>query len=344
MKVKAAAVGVVALPLALLFAFGGEEQRPDLAIAAGLDAKQVPAEYRTWVEKAGKTCQLIPAPVIAAQIEAESNWNPNAQSRTPSGEVIAQGISQFIPSTWKNVGMDVASKNGDPTPDGVADPFTPGDAIMTQGKYVCALAEGVDKRIKSGQITGDHLTLTLAAYNAGINAVARAGGVPAFPETQNYVRKIKRLMIRYSADGGNIAGFGGKVVAAAVKWKGTPYSWGGGTVNGPSEGFGKGRGIKGFDCSSLVQYAVYQASNGRMELPRTSQEQVKQGKPVNAKDVRPGDVIGFMLNGPGNFDHIGIYVGNGRIVHATKPGDVIKISDIRNSYYTSKPQTIRRFG
>src|SRR5699024_10154733 len=47
------------------------------------------------------------------------------------------------------------------------------------------------------------------------------------------------------------------VIDAGREWLGTPYSWGGGTVDGPSEGFGPGEGIVGFDCSSLVQHMVY---------------------------------------------------------------------------------------
>jgi len=347
------AVGVIAAPLALIFSVGGDETEPELA-GAGLDTKQIPAEYRTWIEKAAKTCKLITGPVLAAQIEAESNWNPRAQSysyiRDPatgnvSKKPLAQGLTQFIPGTWKTQGVDAASKNGDPKPDGKADPFTPGDAIMTQAKYDCRLARDVQKRLKKGTIKGDPLDLTLAAYNAGIGAVDGAGGIPPFTETQNYVRKIRKLIDQYTADSGAPAsGFGGRVVAAAKKQKGTPYAWGGGGVSGPSAGFGSGFSVKGFDCSSLVMYSVYKASHGKTTLPRTSQEQVKKGKPVSRSDMRPGDVIGFALHGGGNYDHIGIYMGNGRMIHAPKPGDVVKISSIRDPYYSEKPQKVRRFG
>ncbi|MEU7230047.1 NlpC/P60 family protein [Streptomyces chrestomyceticus] len=336
-----AGVAVVVVPVALLFSVGGKEEEVPTAGAAGLDAKQIPGEYLTWVQKAGKICPLITGPVIAAQIEAESGWNPKAAS--PVG---AQGISQFMPSTWKSVGVDAASKNGDPRPDGIADPFTPGDAIMTQGKYDCDLAKGIQKRLKAGTIKGDPLSLTLAAYNAGTGAVERYGGIPPYVETQGYVKKILALASKYTlaTDDGGATGFAGRVISEATRWKGVPYSWGGGTVEGPGYGFGKGAGVRGFDCSSLVQFAVYHASGGKIMLPRTSQMQATKGKEISPSGMKPGDVIAYALNGAGNYDHIGIYMGAGKMVHAPKPGDVVKISDINNGYYQSKPKTIRRFG
>ncbi len=331
-----------------LFAgFGGDE--PIVPAGAGLDARRVPAQYLPWVQKAARTCELITGPVIAAQIDAESSWQPDAKSRNPrTGEVIAEGISQFIPSTWATVGMDVASKDGRAEPDGIADPFTPGDAIMTQAKYDCGLAKGIDQRLKAGTIHGDRLALTLAAYNAGMGAVEGAHGIPSIPETQGYVRSILALIPQYSAQNGGTApggtAFGNRIVDAARKQIGVPYSWGGGSVNGPTLGFAQGAGTVGFDCSSLVQYAVYQASGGATMLPRTSQAQAAAGQPVQRSDMRPGDVIAFALNGGGDYDHIGIYIGNGRMIHAPRTGRDVSEEDITTGYYTGKPQVVRRFG
>src|SRR4051812_28751270 len=99
----------------------------------------------------------VPADLLAAQIQAESGWNPKAKS--PAG---ALGISQFMPGTAKGYGID---------------PLNPLQAIDAQGKMMGSL-------LKSYK--GD-VSLALAAYNAGSGAVAKAGGkVPAIPETQNY--------------------------------------------------------------------------------------------------------------------------------------------------------------
>ena len=128
---------------------------------------------------------------VAAQIDQESNWNPNAGSSAG-----ARGIAQFIPSTWASAGKD-----GDG--DGQADIWNPHDAIWSQGNYMCGLASQVETAKKSGKLTGDTLQLTLAAYNAGLGSVLKYGGIPPFTETTNYVKRIVDLArTKYTSSGG----------------------------------------------------------------------------------------------------------------------------------------------
>ena len=321
--------------LSVLGAVGREQDSAPVGFAPGLKPGGVPPEYVTWIKRAGELCAEVSAPLVAAQIEAESGWNPTAVSPAD-----ARGLSQFIPATWATWGVDAAGKDGDSRPDGTADPFTPGDAIMTQARYDCWLAG----EVKEMRVGGDPTRLMLAAYNAGPAAVKEYKGVPPYPETQNYVTRIITGMSRYSggepgeADGS----FGSRVVAGARKWLGTPYAWGGGGPEGPGRGFAQGADTVGFDCSSLVQYAVYHASGGEILPPRVSQAQVSSGKAVSRDDIRPGDVIGFQLGD--SYDHIGIYIGQGQFVHAPKTGDVVKISSLDDPYYADKPQKVRRFG
>ncbi|MFI6340482.1 NlpC/P60 family protein [Streptomyces sp. NPDC050535] len=317
---------------------GSVDQKKEAApvgFATTLDVKGVPTEYVEWIQRAGQQCPEVSAPLVAAQIKAESNWDPTAVSPAD-----AQGLSQFIPGTWATWGVDAASRDGSPEPDGVADPFTPGDAIMTQARYDCWLA-GKVKKVNPG---GDPTRLMLAAYNAGPGAVQDYDGVPPYPETQDYVTKIIESMTDFTGaqPDAQASEFGDRVVAAAKKWLGTPYSWGGGGPEGPGRGFAQGANTIGFDCSSLVQYAVYQASGGEELLPRVSQLQVLAGESVAGDDMRPGDVIGFNLNG--SYDHIGIYIGHGQFIHAPKTGDVVKINSLDEPYYAQKPQKVRRFG
>ncbi|MFJ2833057.1 NlpC/P60 family protein [Streptomyces sp. NPDC087263] len=321
--------------LSVLGSVDQEQAAAPAGFATTLDAKGVPAQYVTWIERAGRQCEEVSAPLVAAQIKAESNWDPTAVSPAD-----AQGLSQFVPGTWATWGVDAASRDGGPQPDGVADPFTPGDAIMTQARYDCWLAD----KVKAMGAQGDPTRLMLAAYNAGPGSVQQYGGVPPYPETQAYVARIIESMADFTgaqpAEQGGA--FGDRVVAAAEKWLGTPYSWGGGGPEGPGRGFAQGANTIGFDCSSLVQYAVYQASGGELLLPRVSSLQVGAGKAVARDDMRPGDVIGFKLNG--SYDHIGIYLGHGQFIHAPKTGDVVRISNLDDPYYTSKSQKVRRFG
>lgn len=329
-----AAVGCTALVLVATAVTGGSVDEEDSlpgGDAVGLNVDAIPAEYRDWVIQAGKLCADALTALIAAQIEAESNWNPRAGSHAG-----AQGIAQFIPSTWATWGVDADS-------DGDADVWSPPDAIMTQARYDCYLADEV-RRYK---ILGvENRQLMLAAYNAGPFAVAQAGGIPINGETEIYVPKIIQLMQKYSAALDETSGpFGARVIASAKRWLGTPYSWGGGSISGPTYGVAQGSGTKGFDCSSLVQYAVYHASGGKILLPRTSQVQVGEGKAIARKDLRPGDVIGFQLSGSAaGYDHIGIYVGGGQFIHAPRTGQTVSYARLTDGYYASKPQTIRRYG
>lgn len=293
--------------------------------AYGLDPSKIPAAYRQWVIRAGETCSAAPAALIAAQIEAESNWNPKA--RSPVG---ALGLSQFMPGTWATWGTD-----GDG--DGKADPFSPPDAIMSQARYDCYLAGQV-----SG-LAGDPTKLMLAAYNAGPGAVQEYGGIPPYPETQQYVVRITGLMAKYAAEeppdeeGGT---FGRRIVAYARKQLGVPYSWGGGSVYGPTTGIAHGSKTVGYDCSALTQYAVYHASGRKLMLPRSSQQQATQGREVKRPQV--GDLIAFQLNSA-SYDHIAIYIGGGEILHAPRTGKDVMIEPL-SGYYTGKKHTIRRLG
>lgn len=114
-------------------------------------------------------------------------------------------------------------------------------------------------------------------------------------------------------------GSGSQVVEAAQKYLGVPYRWGG---TDPATGL---------DCSGLVQ-RVYRDLG--IELPRVSRDQARQGTPVaSIAEARPGDLVAF--GEP--VDHIAIYVGDNKILHAPRTGEVVKVTDIHRT-----PTAIRR--
>lgn len=119
---------------------------------------------------------------------------------------------------------------------------------------------------------------------------------------------------------------GGRAVAAALAEIGVPYSWGGGTVAGPSVGFGAGAGVLGFDCSSLVQYAWHKAG---VDLPRLASAQAASVTrlPSDPKAWRAGDLV--FLHTPGDppdyFHHVAMYDGQGGIVQAPRPGLTVEV-------------------
>lgn len=189
LPVIAAALAVVGAIMAVLAFFLGSSASASTGVA------NVPAEYEADVIRAGSICQVVTPSVVAAQIDRESGWNPKAVSSAG-----AQGIAQFMPSTWEAAGRD-----GDG--DGTADVWDAHDAIWSQGNYMCGLAKQVEAAKGSGRLTGDTLQLTLAAYNAGIGSVLKYGTVPPFAQTTDYVRGIVELSRgRYAAVGGGDPG------------------------------------------------------------------------------------------------------------------------------------------
>lgn len=188
LPVIAAMLAVLGVLLAVMGAFLGSS-------ASESTVSGMPAEYEADVIRAGSICQVVTPSIIAAQIDQESNWNPKAGSSAG-----AQGIAQFMPSTWASAGKD-----GDG--DGKADIWNPHDAIWSQGNYMCNLASQVETAKKSGKLTGDTLQLTLAAYNAGLGNVMKYGGIPPFTETKNYVTRIIGLaQSKYTASVGGDSG------------------------------------------------------------------------------------------------------------------------------------------
>ncbi|MFF9812702.1 NlpC/P60 family protein [Streptomyces sp. NPDC014006] len=97
-------------------------------------------------------------------------------------------------------------------------------------------------------------------------------------------------------------------VAAARAALGRPYVWG---ANGPS----------GFDCSGLMQWAYARAG---VHLPRTSQEQRFAGHQVPLSQARPGDLVVYRSDA----SHVGMYVGNGRVIHAPYPGAPVRYDPV----------------
>ena len=130
---------------------------------------------------------------------------------------------------------------------------------------------------------------------------------------------------------------GQSVVRAALQMQGIPYSWGGGGSGGASKGIAQGANTVGFDCSGLVQYALGKFG---VKTPRVTYEQFRAGKPVPTKAMRPGDLVFFhpSSQGPG---HVGIFIGNGKFIHAPQTGDVVKVSNLSDR---SDLVGVRRYG
>ncbi|WP_406190911.1 NlpC/P60 family protein [Streptomyces sp. NBC_01017] len=223
----------------------------------------------------------------------------------------AVGPFQFLPSTWEGVGQDA---NGDKA----VDPHNAEDAALGAAIYLCGSGRDLTMRTQ--------LKSAVFQYN-------RSG---------EYVANVLGWIDQYTAaaknpDLKNATGKVRTVLEAALSQQGVPYSWGGGNADGMSYGIccspsGKsGTTIKGFDCSGLTTYAYAKAG---IQLPRTAAAQAGVGRRIPASlgtgALKEGDLV-FYAYTPGRDStiyHVGIYVGDGQMVNAPRPGSVVRLHSV----------------
>jgi cell wall-associated NlpC family hydrolase len=211
----------------------------------------------------------------------------------PTGQVSttgAEGPMQFMRATWQRYGTDADG-------DGRANPFDPADAISAAADYLCDHDATVD------------LTGAVASYLCGelSPCLARA----ALPE--GYASQVIAWANRYSDQtqaGGPAATL---AVQLALAQLGTPYQWGGEQPDA------------GFDCSGLVQYAYGGAG---VALPRTAQQQYDTGPHLpDGSAPSLGDLVFFGAS-PQAVSHVGIALGDGRMVDAPHTGALVRVEPV----------------
>ena len=124
--------------------------------------------------------------------------------------------------------------------------------------------------------------------------------------------------------------FGGKaseLVMQAMGLLGVPYKKGGTSEE------------KGFDCSGFVRY-MYEKSVG-LVLPRRAEDQAKATEEISRSELKPGDLV-FFNTLKRTFSHVGIYVGDGKFIHAPRPGKAVRVDDMREAYWQKRFNGARR--
>jgi cell wall-associated NlpC family hydrolase len=119
---------------------------------------------------------------------------------------------------------------------------------------------------------------------------------------------------------------GERVVGIAQGFIGTPYRYGG---DNP----------RGFDCSGLVFYSFERMG---VKVPRTAADQRKAAELVKRSSLEPGDLV-FFRSSKGRVDHVGIYAGDGRFIHAPNSGSVVSYAYLDDPYYRSHYVSAGRF-
>ena len=207
---------------------------------------------------------------------------------SPAG---ALGPMQFEPGTWTTYGVD-----GDG--DGRADPWDPADAIPAAADYLCALGVATDP---SGALVG---------YNCGDTSTACRSASAGYAATVlGWASRFGTAALSGPVPAGPVAQSAVRVALAQV---GTPYIWGGAEPGG-------------FDCSGLVQYSYAAAG---VTLPRVAQDQYDVG-PLLTSDASlvAGDLL-FFGAGTTAVEHVGIYLGDGRMVDAPHTGALVRVEPV----------------
>ncbi|MFI7602616.1 glycoside hydrolase family 19 protein [Actinoplanes sp. NPDC049681] len=148
-----------------------EDKLPDKGLAAPLKA-------------AAKECDLLSPAVLAAQIDVESGFD--AKKAGPDGE---KGISQVPAEAFKKFGKDDDDN-------GTVSALDAGDSIHAQARYLCSLGDEVQRLLDEKKVIGDKLTLTLLAWDKGIDHVREVGGIRGV-DLRSYPFQVRSLFANY---------------------------------------------------------------------------------------------------------------------------------------------------
>ncbi len=142
-------------------------------------------------------------------------------------------------------------------------------------------------------------------------------------ERQEQARQLRmRRQLQRSLTSTPTQTAGERAVSAAIRYLGTPYTWGSADPN------------HGLDCSGLTLVVFAQLG---IELPHYAAAQYNYGTPVPRAELKPGDLVFFR-----NLEHMGLYIGQGHFIHAPHTGDVVKISTLSEPDYQSTWTGARR--
>jgi len=120
---------------------------------------------------------------------------------------------------------------------------------------------------------------------------------------------------------------GQEIADYVTQFIGTPYQWGGNDLK------------KGVDCSGLITQTFQHFG---ISLPRVTYDMIGAGKAIKMNQLQVGDLIFFDTASKSGPDHVGIYLGNGKFIHAPRPGKSVEIADLKSGYYQDTFMGARR--
>ena len=164
------------------------------------------------------------------------------------------------------------------------------------------------------------LLLTCASVSAHAAPSSESDELGTFLTQRGFVSQIQNA-------GHQVADRTGQLLTTAMGLIGVPYRRGGTSEE------------TGFDCSGFVR-AIYQKTAG-LTLPRRSDEQAAATAQIQKQDLKPGDLV-FFNTMRRAFSHVGIYVGEGKFIHAPRTGAKVRIESMESSYWAKRFNGARR--
>lgn len=151
---------------------------------------------------------------------------------------------------------------------------------------------------------------------------------PSADETPNFIDRVGERLSNHWQSARDAAGdTASDLVAYAMGFLGVPYRRGGNSAQ------------TGFDCSGFVRN-VYEQTFGLL-LPRRASEQAQATQVIGREDLQPGDLV-FFNTMRRAFSHVGIYLGDGKFIHAPRSGARVRVEDMRAAYWQKRFTGARR--
>jgi cell wall-associated NlpC family hydrolase len=282
--------------------FREQQAEIDRLAAERKEAQRKLEEASTWsapaaVNKAAAAA-VAPAPEAAAPVaggsapEAAAPVDPASGDRWDGNNPSAADVKvpYGLPSQW------------DLTLPAVPSAFLSGDPVQ----IINAVLGIAQNSFQTTQQLGKKFLQKLGILKPTDTGITNGGGIPLVYGNQAIEYVIKR----------------------AQSQLGVPYSWGGGTADGPSRGIDEGAGTVGLDCSGLILYAFAGAG---IKLPHYSGSQYNMGRKIPSAQMRRGDVIFY---GPDGTQHVTLYLGNNQMIEAPYTGANVRIAPVRTGGMT----------
>lgn len=202
-------------------------------------------------------------------------------------------------------------------------------AENADGQYVFdASVTGADVRMRSGPSTSDNIIGSFST-DAHLSILGVSGSWLKIAAANGATGYIRSDLLKYSTDAGEYTGsttscvnpatLGEQIVATAKEYLGCRYVWG-------------GMSAAGFDCSGFVNY-VYKQHDYTMN--RVAQSiYTNDGVSVEKENLQPGDLVFFGYSGT-SVSHVGMYIGDGQMIHASSSEGKVVTTDLSGNYYTS---------